>query len=129
MNDAGRIGFVLRNDYSPTETYDFLDVVYYNGASYVAKKLTVGHTPTENNEYWHIFAESNLLKGVKGNNESSYKTGYVNLTAENIGALPEEEKDPDVSGSLANQIKEAAKGEGLTFSITEKNILRVSWEE
>lgn len=54
MNDAGRIGFVIRGKYSDIDTYDFLDVVYYGGASYVAKKLTVGNEPQENDEYWQI---------------------------------------------------------------------------
>lgn len=54
--DAGRIGFLLKGDYSADSTYDFLDVVYYNGSSYVAKKETTGNVPTENNEHWHIFA-------------------------------------------------------------------------
>lgn len=88
MNDAGRIGFVQKGDYSSSATYDFLDVVYYNGASYVAKKLTTGNTPEHDNEYWHILADANLLTGVKGNNETAYRTGQVNLTAENIGAFP-----------------------------------------
>lgn len=56
MNDAGRIGFVIRGDYNETETYDFLDLVYFEGASYVAKKETMGNEPVHNNEYWHIFS-------------------------------------------------------------------------
>lgn len=58
MNDAGRIGFVLKGEYQDAATYDFLDVVYYDGASYVAKKLTVGNEPQESNEYWQIFAKN-----------------------------------------------------------------------
>lgn len=57
MNDAGRIGFVIRGDYDSTSTYDFLDVVYYNGSSYVAKKNTIGNEPNRDNDFWHIFAE------------------------------------------------------------------------
>lgn len=145
MNDAGRIGFVIRGDYSATETYDFLDIAYFNGATYVAKKLTVGNTP-DNTEFWHILADGSIdvndvaptflqaktreninsgeklpvlfgkikkwytdLKAVafsgsyndlsdtptipaavavKGNAESSYRTGNVNLTPANIGAVP-----------------------------------------
>ena len=41
MRDAGIIGFVPRGEYSPAETYDFLQFVYYNGSTYVAKKETV----------------------------------------------------------------------------------------
>lgn len=57
MNDAGRIGFVIRGDYDSTATYDFLDIVFYSGSSYVAKKLTTGNEPNRDNEFWHIFAE------------------------------------------------------------------------
>lgn len=64
MNDAGRIGFVIRGEYSALATYDFLDVVYYDGASYVAKKLTVGNEPQESNEYWQILAKSNTLTNI-----------------------------------------------------------------
>lgn len=59
MNDAGRIGFVIKGDYSNTETYDFLDIAYFNGATYVAKKLTVGNTP-DNTEFWHILVDGNI---------------------------------------------------------------------
>ena len=88
MNDAGRIGFVTRGEYNNTETYDFLDVVYYGNSSYVAKKLTVGNTPADNNEYWQALAKVpvSAVLGVKGNAESAYRTGNVNLTPENIGA-------------------------------------------
>lgn len=143
MNDAGRIGFVPRGKYDNTATYDFLDFVYYNGNSYVAKKLTVGNEPQESNEYWQIFAKGgiedvgiqfqeaterkNIQSGedtptlfgkikkwfadlktvawsgdyidlsnkptipaavaVKGNAESTYRTGNVNLTPANIGVV------------------------------------------
>lgn len=56
MNDAGRIGFLIKGNYLETETYDFLDIVYYDGNSYVAKKKTRGNVPVEKNEYWQIFA-------------------------------------------------------------------------
>lgn len=56
MNDAGRIGFLIRGEYSSLETYNFLDIVYYNESSYVAKKTTSGNAPHRNNEFWQIFA-------------------------------------------------------------------------
>lgn len=64
MNDAGRIGFVIKGAYDETTTYDFLDVVYYNGASYVAKKLTTGNVPQESNEYWQVLAKSDTLTNI-----------------------------------------------------------------
>ena len=36
--------------------------------------------------YWG--ADSNSVTGVKGNSESSYRTGNVNLTPANLGAVP-----------------------------------------
>ena len=50
--DAGRIGFLVKGEYQETETYRFLDVVYYNDSSYVAKKDTTGKKPAENGEFW-----------------------------------------------------------------------------
>lgn len=35
--------------------------------------------------YWG--ADNNSMSGVKGNAESSYRTGQVNITAANLGAL------------------------------------------
>ncbi len=89
MNDAGRIGFVLKGEYEDTATYDFLDVVYYNSASYVAKKLTVGNVPQENNEFWQVLTKctGSEVTGVKGKNETEYRTGNVEITPDNIGAL------------------------------------------
>ena len=61
MNNAGRIGFLIKGEYNNTDTYDFLDVVYYGGASYVAKKLTIGNIPTKESEYWQILAGSGSI--------------------------------------------------------------------
>ena len=108
MNNAGRIGFLIKGEYNNTDTYDFLDVVYYGGASYVAKKLTIGNIPTKESEYWQILAGSgsiaddgdisntyvlfeesenrdNVTSGEKmstfaGNNTLKKVTGYVNTT-------------------------------------------------
>lgn len=61
MNNAGRIGFLIKGDYEEAAIYDFLDVVFYGGASYVAKKLTTGNAPERNNEYWQVLAEGGSL--------------------------------------------------------------------
>lgn len=109
MNDAGRIGFLIKGNYSGTVTYNFLDVVYYNGSSYVAKKTAIGNIPAEDSEYWHIFAKGSQspVTGVKGDKESEYRHGDVNITSENIGALSKtgDSKDNTVtftSGDTAN---------------------------
>ena len=92
MKDAGRIGFVIRGPYSALEKYEFLDIVYYGDASYVAKKDVSGIAPEDESEHWQAFAKgwnsAGAVTGVKGAQEIDYRYGNVNLTPENIGALP-----------------------------------------
>lgn len=86
MRDAGIIGFVPRGEYSDIETYDFLQFVYYEGSTYVAKKETTGNTPAENNEYWQILASGHVgdyLPITGGTLESS---GSPILNLKRIGA-------------------------------------------
>lgn len=82
MRDAGRIGFVIRGDYTIEETYDFLDVVYYNNSSYVAKKKTTGNLPEENGEYWKILA--------KGQTEIISKISQLENDLNFLAEIPEE---------------------------------------
>jgi hypothetical protein len=57
--DLGKIIPRIKGNYSSSTTYDVLDVVYYNGSSYICKQSgTRAKTPT-NTTYWQIFA----LKG------------------------------------------------------------------
>lgn len=90
MKDAGIIGFTIEGDYDSTRTYHFLNVVFYEDSSYVAKKDTTGNAPAEDNEFWHILAKGQVtgVSGVKGDKEEKYRTGDVNITANNVGALP-----------------------------------------
>lgn len=61
MGDAGKAMLVPRGQYSDTETYEYLDFVYSGDASYVAKKLTTGNPPAEDNEYWQLLARGGTL--------------------------------------------------------------------
>ena len=115
MNDAGRIGFLISGEYNNTETYDFLDVVYYGNSSYVAKKLTVGNPPADNNEYWQALAKvpGSTVLGVKGNAETTYRTANVNLTAANIGlGNVNNTADSTKNVATANQVNGTYTGSG-----------------
>lgn len=39
-------------------------------------------------KYFENLEQTGTVTGIKGNSESSYRTGNVNLTAQNVGALP-----------------------------------------
>lgn len=54
MEIAGRILIIPRGTYDAETTYEILDLVSYNGTSWLAKKTFVGIEPNStNNEYWH----------------------------------------------------------------------------
>ena len=51
MINAGRVLIIPKGDYDPAVTYEMLDLVTYNGMSYIAKGTTVNNPPT-NTTYW-----------------------------------------------------------------------------
>ena len=62
--DLGRITPTYRGEYNETTQYHELDIVYYNGRSYMAKQDTKGNSlPTgTDNDYWGLIAN----KGADG---------------------------------------------------------------
>jgi len=67
MASAGRILIMPKGNYDSSATYEMLDLVYYNGTSWLAKKTVKGIEPSEaNNEYWQIvFDASPLLEEIE----------------------------------------------------------------
>lgn len=54
MASAGRILIMPKGAYDSSTTYEMLDMVSYNGKSWLAKKTVVGVEPSSaNSEYWH----------------------------------------------------------------------------
>ena len=51
---------IFKGEYNPTETYENLDVVLYNGSSYVAINTTTNNLPTDEN-HWAIVAMAGTL--------------------------------------------------------------------
>lgn len=60
---AGRVLMIPKGDYDATATYTMLDVVSYQGKSYVAKQTTTGNAPT-NTTYWQLMvdAQGHIIK-------------------------------------------------------------------
>jgi len=59
INVLGPVGFNPTGTYDATRTYQKLDVVYYQGSSYVAISDSLGQLPT-NSEYWNCIATGAL---------------------------------------------------------------------
>lgn len=56
----GKVIFVNQGNYDNSKQYTTLDIVRYNGNSYIAKVDTMGNSPSngESNNYWQIMTES-----------------------------------------------------------------------
>lgn len=58
MASAGRILIMPKGNYDSSVSYEMLDMVYYNGTSWLAKKAVKGIEPSvANSEYWHKFID------------------------------------------------------------------------
>ena len=57
--NLGRIGLKVCGAYSATEEYNYLDIVRYNGASYIAKEAVSGVVPTDAS-CWELLAGSSI---------------------------------------------------------------------
>lgn len=61
MSDLGKVMIILKGEYSAGTPYERLDMVTYEGSSYIAKKNTQGNPPTDT-DHWQIHG-----KGYPGN--------------------------------------------------------------
>ncbi len=94
-------GYKICGDYDNTASYDYPDVVYYNGSSYVAKKETTGNVPGNDSEYWQIFASGvpgvikyDELKGKPTINDVEI-AGAIELI--DLGIIPSDWQESDES--------------------------------
>lgn len=76
INVLGPVGYNPTGNYDPTRTYQKLDVVYYQGSSYVAISDSLGQLPT-NNEYWNCIAAGSIQVNKSGAS-TNRPTGLTN---------------------------------------------------
>lgn len=63
MYTLGRIGLNICGTYDAAESYAELDMVNYMGSSYVAKQITTGVTPGENDN-WTLLSQGLPVKSI-----------------------------------------------------------------
>ena len=66
MISAGRVLLMPKGAYDPSTTYEMLDIVSYNGSSYIAKDTTTGNLPTDTT-YWQLSAYGGQAANIAGN--------------------------------------------------------------
>ena len=116
----GKVGMLLKGEYSSSITYQKLDVVTYNGETYVAKTETQGNLPT-NTGYWQLVAS----KGQTPQKGVDYYTNADKAEIEADVTNTVSSMIPDVSNfitaSVNNLVNYYLKSE--TYNKTEVNNL------
>lgn len=83
----GKVAITPKGEYNSATTYQDLDLITYQGNSYLALKETTGNLPT-NNEYWQLIAEKGQdgekgetgERGEKGQDGTNGKDGIDGKT-------------------------------------------------
>ena len=94
--NLGKVATTPRGEYNANTTYLKLDVVTYNGSSYVALKESTGNLPT-NTTYWQLMA-SKGSDGQPGQDGHTPIKGVDYFTQEDIASL----NIPSDTGDLTN---------------------------
>lgn len=119
MNDAGKVAFTPKGDYSSTVTYEYLDTVVYDGNAYAALKTTTGNQPEDDSEYWALLARGGTsiptatedtqgaVKasddiGVDSNAKMVLKTDFTEQT--NLTEIQSEETRKTFFGKIAKAV-------------------------
>ena len=76
MVSAGRVLLMPKGEYNAATTYQLLDIVSYNGSSYIAKGETTGNLPT-NTTYWQLSAYGGDAANVSANFATVETTAYA----------------------------------------------------
>ena len=83
--DLGKVGMVMKGDWSSSATYETLDVVSYSGSLYVAKQNVPANTLPTNTTYWQAAVSVSALMDGMTLNYSTNTTKYGNILIRAIG--------------------------------------------
>ena len=131
----GPVGFKPTGAYDNTREYKKLDVVIYQGSSYIAKSDSIGQLPT-NTTYWELLVQ----KGEKGEKGEKGDPGEVTdeqldeaMARANMvyNALPKVSDEGDnltLDGTANCPMKMELKGNTEQTTYTGKNLLTYKYE-
>lgn len=74
--NLGRVLPMFLGDYDNARDYERMDIVYYNGSTWVATGNSVGSAPSSENEDWFLVAKGFVWKG-NWNASTAYKTNDI----------------------------------------------------
>lgn len=126
---ASGIGLSYRyGGWDSTVQYYKEDCVEYNNVLWAAKKDNIGQTPADGSEYWDKVISFNLMleeinTALEGKADKTHTHKAKEISIENVDNYFE---NNNVEGALNEIAKRIGK---ISFSITDKGILRVIYEE
>ena len=109
MNDAGKVAFTPKGDYSNAVTYEYLDTVVYDGNAYTALKTTTGNEPADDSEYWRLLARGGTSVPVA----KEETTGVVKASSD-IGVSDDGSMILETDYTSQESIAELTSGESRT---------------
>lgn len=113
--NLGRVAMISKGEYSSATSYEKLDIVTYEGSSYVCKKDSIGNLPT-NTEYFDVLAE----KGQNGHTPVKGTDYWTTQDKQEIVTDVETDLQPTISAiqNTADTAERIARGanQSLSFS-------------
>ena len=58
MAIAGRVAPIPKGEWNSSKEYSKLDIVSHNNKTFIAKKLSTGQEPIEDNQYWMVIVNT-----------------------------------------------------------------------
>lgn len=114
----GKVGVVPKGEYNSATRYTKLDIVKYNGQSYMALAETTGNLPT-NTEYWQLLVE----KPVRGTDywtnadkAEILQSAVTQVETDIQPTLTSIQNTADTANSTANTAKSIAEGANQALS-------------
>lgn len=83
MADLGKVGIVAKGTWNNSSTYEALDVVAYNGGTYIAKQNVPANTLPTNTTYWQV-GLANTYASVLCNDITALSDLITLITTPNI---------------------------------------------
>lgn len=126
----GPVGFKPTGAYDNTREYKKLDVVIYQGSSYVAKSDSIGQLPT-NTTYWNCIAE----KGSKGDpgevteEQLDEAMARANMVYNALPKVSDEGDSLTLDGTANCPMKMELKGNTEQTTYTGKNLINFPYYE
>lgn len=81
---VGKVGMVMKGDWSSSATYEALDAVSYNNGMYIAKQDVPANTAPTNTTYWQSAIDTSRFVNIAEKNVAN--ADYIEFTSK-VGTL------------------------------------------